>query len=378
MLTTDFDYPLPKELIAQAPAMPRDSCRLLVLDRGSGRVEHRVFTDILEYLTPQDLMIVNETKVFPARLLGHKKDSGGEAEVFLLEQIKNYRETTPGSAEPRQNHPLEKGESTSQDLSEYWTALVKPGRRLKPGAEVMVGTDLSIKVLDWVSVEGHESRGERVVELRSQEGRMVSEALHAAGHVPLPPYITQYQGPDEMYQTVYAKEETSAAAPTAGLHFTPELIERIKAAGVGWETIELQVGIDTFRSVDEENIEDHQMHTETYTVPQRVVDRIAATKAAGGRVVAVGTTCVRSLESAFNTQTGQLEAKQNARTALYITPGYHYNVVDALVTNFHVPKSTLMMLVSAFATREQILAAYQEAIDRRYRFLSFGDAMLII
>lgn len=405
MRTDDFDYNLPEELIAQAPAEPRDSCRLLVLHRGEplattgetvpldagGCVEHRYFYDIIDYLEPGDLLVANETRVMPARLIGRKAKTGGMAETLLLTRREDQ-----------------------DSLGHVWECLVSPGKRLKPGAVieyraggphapesapvVLVG-----EVLDFVP----DSRGGRLVrftpkgENASGASRTLDEAIHAAGHVPLPPYITDYEGDPEKYQTVYAmSEEHSAAAPTAGLHFTPELIERIKQKGVGWATVELEVGIDTFRLVEEDDPTEHVMHTERYHVPQSVVDAVHAAKAAGHRVIAVGTTAVRSLESAWDAQAaaseppvvarrfenapgsavegmGDIVARENATTNLYLMPGSTYHVVDALITNFHVPRSTLMMLVSALATREQIMDAYREAVQERYRFFSFGDAMLI-
>ena len=406
MRTDDFDYNLPEELIAQAPAEPRDSCRLLVLHRAEplatagdvvplaagGSVEHRHFFDIIDYLEPGDLLVANETRVMPARLIGRKARTGGVAETLLL----NRREDV-------------------DPLGHVWECLVNPGKRLKPGAviEYRAGGPhapesapvvLTGEVVDFVT----DSRGGRLVRF-TPEGenaagapRTLDEAIHAAGHVPLPPYITDYEGDPEKYQTVYAvSEERSAAAPTAGLHFTPELIARLKEKGVSWGTVELEVGIDTFRLVEEDDPAQHVMHTERYHVPQAVVDAVHATKAAGHRVVAVGTTAVRSLESAWDAQApasdpavtarrfegaegsaavtgaGDIVARENATTNLYLMPGSTFHVVDALITNFHVPRSTLVMLVSAFATRDQVIAAYEEAVRERYRFFSFGDAMFI-
>ena len=360
------------------------------LDAG-GSVEHRHFYDIIDYLEPGDLLVANETRVMPARLIGRKAKTGGMAETLLLTRREDQ-----------------------DSLGHVWECLVSPGKRLKPGAVVEYRAGgphapgsapvvLVGEVLDFVP----DSRGGRLVRFTPQgenasgAPRTLDEAIHAAGHVPLPPYITDYEGDPEKYQTVYAmSEEHSAAAPTAGLHFTPELIERIKQKGVGWATVELEVGIDTFRLVEEDDPTEHVMHTERYHVPQSVVDAVHATKAAGHRVVAVGTTAVRSLESAWDAQaaaseppvvarrfenapgsavegTGDIVARENATTNLYLMPGSTYHVVDALITNFHVPRSTLMMLVSALATREQIMDAYREAVRERYRFFSFGDAMLI-
>lgn len=386
MRTDDFDYPLPDELIAQAPAEPRDSCRLLVLNREDGSLEHRRFRDVGDYLEPGDLLVANRTRVMPARLMGHKAGSGGVAETLLLKRREDL-----------------------DPLGGVWECLVKPGKRLKQGARIEYREGGAHAPLGWPVVLTAEvvdyledNRGGRLVRFEPAEGLTLDEAIHKAGHVPLPPYITQYEGDPEKYQTVYAmREEHSAAAPTAGLHFTPELIGSLRERGVGWQTVELEVGIDTFRLVEEDDPTQHVMHTERYHVPQEVVDAVHATKAAGHRVIAVGTTSVRSLESAFDPEApvseppmvarrfedapdsartlgrGDLVERRDAKTQLYLMPGSTYHVVDGLITNFHVPRSTLMMLVSAFATREQIMAAYQAAIDERYRFLSFGDAMLI-
>ncbi|MDD5800748.1 MAG: tRNA preQ1(34) S-adenosylmethionine ribosyltransferase-isomerase QueA [Coriobacteriales bacterium] len=386
MKTDDFDYPLPDELIAQEPAEPRDSCRLLVLNREDGSLEHRHFTDIVDYLDPGDLLVANKTRVMPARLVGHKRQTGGVSETLLLKRREDL-----------------------DPMGHVWECLVNPGKRLKPGAVIEYRTGgahapmsapvvLTGEILDFLD----DNRGGRLVRYTPAEGLSLDEAMHKAGHVPLPPYITKYEGDSEKYQTVYAMhEEHSAAAPTAGLHFTPQLIDRIRQMGVGWATVELEVGIDTFRLVTEDDPTKHVMHTERYHVPQSVVDAVHATKEAGHRVIAVGTTSVRSLESAFDPDApawstpvvarrfedapdsartlgkGDIVERRDATTNLYLMPGSTYHVVDALITNFHVPRSTLMMLVSALATREQIMAAYSEAIRQRYRFLSFGDAMLI-
>ena len=358
--TSDFEYELPPELIAQEPAAERDKCRLLVMNRTTGELEDRIFCDIVDYVNPGDLLVVNETRVLPARLLGKKRGTGGTAEVFLLREVFDREPKTSRSA--------------------IWEALVKPGKRLKPGSGAIVDFEnahgtvaLSAEVIDWAA---NATRGERIVRLTTTEPSL-DEALHAVGHTPLPPYIKDYTGDEELYQTVYSKRESSAAAPTAGLHFTPELIEKLKAKGAGWETVELEVGLDTFRIVDEDDPEAHQMHTEFYTVPQSTVEAIERTKAAGGRVIAVGTTSVRSLESAWDAEAGKLLPRERAATSLYLLPGSEFHVVDALVTNFHVPRSTLMMLVSAFSSRDNIMAAYEHAVAERYRFFSFGDAMLI-
>lgn len=364
MKTSDFDYDLPPELIAQEPAADRDGCRLLALDRATGEIEDRIFRDIGDYLRPGDLLVANETRVMPARLLGAKRGTHGAAEVFLLREA--------AGPEPRTNRLA------------YWEVLVRPGKRLKPGSGAVVDfadaagdVALSAEIVDWAP---HGQRGERIAHLTTPLPSL-DEALHAVGHTPLPPYIKDYAGDEELYQTVYSRRESSAAAPTAGLHFTPELIARLEERGIGWETVELEVGLDTFRIVDEDDPEQHQIHTEFYTVPERTVAAIERTRAGGGRVVAVGTTSVRSLESAWDVDAangkGAITPRAREATSLYILPGYRFHVVDALVTNFHVPRSTLMMLVSAFAGREHIMHAYEHAIAERYRMLSFGDAMLI-
>lgn len=376
MKTEDFNYNLPEELIAQEPAAERDGCRMLVMDRETGALEDRIFRDIEEYIQPGDLIVANETRVLPARLLGSKRGTGGAAEVFLLREV--------AGPEPRTNQCA------------YWETLVRPGKRLKPGTGAVVdfldasgNIALSAEIVDWA--EGAQ-KGERVAKLTTTLPSL-DEALHAVGNTPLPPYIKNYAGDTELYQTVFSKRESSAAAPTAGLHFTPELIDRLRAKGVRWETVELEVGLDTFRVIDEEDPAEHQIHTEFFTVEQRVIDAVAETRANGGRIIAVGTTSVRSLESAWDAQLasngtskkddptaekeGGLRARAREATSLYILPGYQFHVVDALVTNFHVPRSTLMMLVSAFSSRENLLNAYDHAIEERYRLLSFGDAMFI-
>ncbi len=393
MRTDDFDYPLPDELIAQAPAEPRDSCRLLVLDRATGNVSHQHFYDIYDLLEPGDLLVANQTRVMPARLVGKKRGTGGVCETLLLKRREDL-----------------------DALGHIWECLVNPGKRLKqPGTMIEYRAGglhapesapvvLTGEIVDFVegSKGGRLVRFEPVGERADGAPYTLDEAIHAAGHVPLPPYITSYEGDPEKYQTVYAMhEEHSAAAPTAGLHFTPELIERLRAKGVNWACVELEVGIDTFRLVTEDDPTTHVMHTERYHVPPAVVDAVHATKAAGHRVIAVGTTSVRSLESAWDaaapahdpactarrfedapdsaavTGQGDITPRADEKTNLFLMPGSTFHVVDGLITNFHVPRSTLMMLVSALATREQIMAAYQAAIDEKYRFLSFGDAMFI-
>lgn len=370
MRTKDFGYDLPKELIAQEPWPKRDECRMLVLDKASGSVEDKHFYDIVDYLHEGDLLIANETRVLPARLIGEKRGTGGEAEILLL---KNVSEGKDGC---------------------YWEALVRPGRRLKPVSlaesrgttkSVSCGSKgpivdiigennqvvLSIEIVDW-----SKSEGTRIVRLLCDDDD-IDKALHKAGQTPLPPYIHGYAGDMEMYQTVYSTNESSAAAPTAGLHFTEDLIKRLTVQGIKWETVELEVGIDTFKPVEEDDPKDHQMHSELYSVSEKTVSAILETKSKGGRVIAVGTTSVRSLESAYNVESGHIEPCIRKATNLFILPGYKFNVVDSLITNFHVPESTLMMLVSAFAGYDNIMNAYKHAVACRYRFLSFGDAMFI-
>lgn len=359
MKTDDFDYELPEHCIAQEPAAERDGCKMLVMNRATGAIDDRIFRDIYDYLEPGDLLVANETRVMPARLIGAKQGTGGIAEVLLLREIFGHEAKTNTSA--------------------LWEALVRPGRRLKPGAIIEFSDEagmiaLTAEVVDWVQ---DAQKGERLVQLRSTGDMTLDEAMHAVGHTPLPPYIKNYAGDEELYQTVFSTREKSAAAPTAGLHFTPALIERIKAKGVRFETVELEVGLDTFRIVDEEDPAQHHIHTEYYTVPERVVEAINDTHAHKGRVIAVGTTSVRSLESAWDSAAESIIARDREATSLYILPGYQFHVVDALITNFHVPRSTLMMLVSAFSTRDNVMAAYQHAINSEYRMLSFGDAMFL-
>ena len=369
MKTSDFDYNLPPELIAQEPASVRDKCRMLVMSRKSGSLEDHIFSDIENMLEPGDLLVANETRVMPARLLGKKRSSGGAAEVFLL----------------RKHSQVAQANNTEA----LWDALVRPGKRLKPGSGAVVDFEnkngevvLWAQVVDWAKTA---DKGERVVKLETNMPSL-DEALHAVGHTPLPPYIKGYAGDEEMYQTVYSQHENSAAAPTAGLHFTPELISRLKAKGVLWATVDLEVGLDTFRIVDEADPVQHKMHTECYTVSQQTASMVNETKARGGRVIAVGTTSVRSLESAWQCSCssaddtnacGSVLPCKRASTSLYLLPGSTFHVVDALITNFHVPKSTLLMLVSAFSSREHIMNAYKHAIEQKYRMLSFGDAMFI-
>lgn len=334
MKTSSFNYNLPENLIAQEPHVPRDECRMLVLDKNNGDVQDKHFYDIGDYLNPGDLLIANETRVMPARLIGTKRDSGTQSEILLLDKV---------------------GEDT-------WNALVKPGRRLKPGAIVDFNDNFYCEIVDWTD-------NGRVVKLYGDD------LMHKVGKTPLPPYIHGYTGDMELYQTVYSKVEHSAAAPTAGLHFTDNLIDKLKKIGIEFEKLELEVGIDTFKPVTCENAEDHVIHTEKFSISNGLIDKILKTKKNGNKIVAIGTTSVRALESTFSQD---LKAHDRSSTSLFILPGYEFKIVDAMITNFHVPKSSLMMLVSAFAGRDNIMNAYKHAIDQEYRFLSFGDAMFII
>lgn len=344
MRTDDFDYDLPNGLIAQHPAEPRDSCRLLVLDRSSGQTDHRVFTDLPEYLRPHDLLVVNETRVLPARLHGVKDETGGAVEVLLLRE--RYENA--------------------------WECLVKPGRRLKPGTRIVFGDG----AMTGLVVDQLDTGGGRLIQFTVREARFI-DIVRRLGEMPLPPYITEPLENPEEYQTIFARDERSAAAPTAGLHFTPRLVETIKSMGVSVTHVELDVGLDTFRPVAEDDPADHRIHTEHFRVPARTAEAVNLATERGGRVVAVGTTTVRALESAYDPESEAVLPAEGA-TDLFILPGYGFNVVDAMITNFHVPRSTLMMMVSAFAGRETIMRAYSDAIERRYRMLSFGDAMLIV
>lgn len=339
MKTSDFWYDLPEELIAQTPIEPRDHSRLLAVDRQSGQVAHRHFYDILDYLEAGDVLVVNDTKVLPARLLG-QREGGGACEVLLLRQLG----------------------------PKMWETLVKPGKKLKPGATVVFGGGRLAG-----RIQAPTQAGGRIVSFTC-EGTMEA-ALDELGEMPLPPYIHEKLQDKGRYQTVYAREEGSAAAPTAGLHFTPQLLERIREKGVDVVPVLLHVGLGTFRPVKAENVEDHVMHSEFYQVTQQAADRINAARARGKRVIATGTTSVRTLESAGTPQGVLLP--QSGWTQIFITPGYQFKMVDALITNFHLPGSTLVMLVSAFLGREKTLDAYRQAVAEKYRFFSFGDAMYI-
>lgn len=340
MKTSDFYYDLPQELIAQTPIEKRDTSRLMTLNRATGEVGHHHFYELPDFLRPGDCLILNDSRVLPARLLGQRLPGGGACEVLLL---------------------TDKGDKT-------WECLVRPGRKMRTGAKLSFGNgELTAEVVG--EIEG----GNRLV--RFDYGGIFLEVLEHLGKMPLPPYIKEELQDKERYQTVYSKVLGSAAAPTAGLHFTPELLEKIAAKGVGVGYVTLHVGLGTFRPVKEEEITDHEMHSEFCTVPPETAELINRTKANGGRVICVGTTSCRTLES-WAAEDGHMEPK-SGWTNIYIYPGYRFKVMDGLVTNFHLPESTLIMLVSAFAGREHVLAAYEEAVKERYRFFSFGDAMFI-
>ncbi len=336
----DFYYDLPEELIAQDPLKVRSDSRLMLLDKETGETSHHVFSEIINYLEPGDCLVCNDTKVIPARLLGVKKDTGAAVEILLL---------------------------TRKD-GDVWECLVRPGKKLRPGAKVEFGEGImEAEVLDVIE------DGNRLVKF-SYEG-IFEERLDELGEMPLPPYITHKLQDKDRYQTVYAKHEGSAAAPTAGLHFTKELLQQIREKGVDIAYVTLHVGLGTFRPVKEENVLDHQMHSEYYVITKEAADLINKAKESGHRVICVGTTSTRTIESAAD-DNGHIEPC-SGNTQIFIYPGYRFKVLDALITNFHLPESTLIMLVSALAGREHVLSAYEEAVKERYRFFSFGDAMFI-
>ena len=336
----DFDYELPEELIAQDPLEDRSSSRLMVLDRKTGAVEHRHFRDILDYLNPGDCLVINNTKVIPARLYGAKEDTQAKIEVLLLKRKEN----------------------------DVWETLVKPGKKAKPGTRIVFGDGLLVgEVIDVVE------EGNRLIQFH-YDG-IFEEILDQLGQMPLPPYITHQLQDRNRYQTVYAKYDGSAAAPTAGLHFTKELLAAVKEKGVDIAEVTLHVGLGTFRPVKVENVLDHHMHSEFYMVSAEAAEKINHAKESGHRVISVGTTSTRTLESAAD-ESGRLK-ETSGWTEIFIYPGYQFKVIDALITNFHLPQSTLVMLVSALAGREHVLDAYKLAVQEKYRFFSFGDAMLI-
>ena len=341
MNVKDFYFDLPQELIAQDPLEDRSSSRLLVLDKNTGEMEHRHFRDITEYLRPGDCLVINNTKVIPARLFGVKEDTQAKIEVLLLKRREN----------------------------DIWETLVKPGKKCRPGTVIVFGEGLlKGTVIDVVD------EGNRLIQF-CYEG-IFEEILDQLGQMPLPPYITHQLEDKNRYQTVYAKHSGSAAAPTAGLHFTPELLEEIKAEGVEIAHVTLHVGLGTFRPVKADDILDHHMHSEFYRIEASEAEKINRAKESGHRVICVGTTSCRTVESAAD-ENGKLK-ECSGWTEIFIYPGYKFKVLDCLITNFHLPESTLIMLVSALAGREHVLAAYEEAVKERYRFFSFGDAMMIV
>ena len=351
MKVTDFNYDLPEELIAQVPIKDRSASRLMVLHRNTETIEHKTFKDIIDYLKPGDCLVRNNTKVIPARLYGIKEETGIQVEFLLLNRIEGRRK------------------SNTEKNEEIWEAMVRPGRRLKKGTKVTFGEGLlRAEILE--TIEG----GNRKV--RFEYEGIFNEILDKIGLMPLPPYIHETLKEKDRYQTVYAKYEGSAAAPTAGLHFTDELLEQIKQKGIEIANVTLHVGIGTFRPVKVENIEEHHMHTEHFYVKQKDVEKINKAKQNGGRIIAVGTTSCRVLESIADEKTG-LVKETESDTGIFIYPGYKFKCIDGLITNFHLPESTLIMLVSAFANREFIMKAYNEAVKEKYRFFSFGDAMFI-
>ena len=338
MKTSDFYYDLPEELIAQTPVYPRDSSRLLVYDRQKDEVSHRIFKDVTDYLKKGDVLVVNNTKVYPARIHA-MTEHGGKVEILLLKR---------------------------QNLTD-WEVLVKPGKKCREGTVLKVNDELSVEILSRTE------EGGRIV--RFLFDGVFEDILSRVGEMPLPPYIHEKLKDQSRYQTVYCKEEGSAAAPTAGLHFTTELLDRIRGMGVEIVEVQLNVGLGTFRPVKVEDVTTHKMHTEYYSVTEEAAEKINAAKREGRRVIAVGTTSVRTLESAAN-ENGAVEAK-HGDTDIFIYPPYKFKVVDALITNFHLPESTLVMLVAAFTSREKILELYNLAVKEKYRFFSFGDAMFI-
>ena len=341
MKTSDFYYDLPEELIAQKPVYPRDSSHLMVIDRKKDTIEHRIFRDVIEYLNPGDVLVVNETRVIPARLYGVKAETGGAIEFLLLKRL---------------------------NLTD-WEVILKPGKRAKPGAEFIFGEGKLKATILSIGEDGGRT-------VRFTWDGVFEEILDELGQMPLPPYIHERLEDRNRYQTVYAKTDGSAAAPTAGLHFTPELLDRIREKGIDVVPVLLHVGLGTFRPVKEENVDDHHMHSEYYEVTEEQAKRINAARNGGGRVICVGTTSVRTLETVAD-DSGVIHAGSGF-TQIFIKPGVRIKAVDALITNFHLPESTLLMLVSAFIGRETALKAYETAVKERYRFFSFGDAMLIV
>ena len=353
----DFDYELPENLIAQTPVEPRDASRLMIVRRDGGALEHRIFRDVTEYLRPEDVLVINDTRVIPARIVGHRA----------------LRMTPDGIAVPTEETAPVELLLLRQRENDVWEALAGPGKRARPGDVLSFGDGTLT-----ARVEGIGEEGCRIVRFTADRERYetVYEALHRLGSMPLPPYIREKLRDPERYQTVYARHEGSAAAPTAGLHFTPELLGRIREMGVAVAPVLLHVGLGTFRPVKEERIADHEMHAEYISVSEESAALINERRARGGRIIAVGTTSCRTLESAADED--GIVHPVSADTGIFIYPGYRFRATDALITNFHLPKSTLLMLVSALAGRERMLAAYREAVKCGYRFFSFGDAMMIV
>ncbi len=340
MTIDEFDYHLPEELIAQTPLKQRDHSRLLVLDKISGKTDHKHFYNIVDLLNEGDLLVLNDSKVIPARIFGTRKETGGLVEVLLLKALEEN----------------------------VWEVLVKPGKKARPGQVLEFQENMSGTVLEILE------DGKRKIQFEHQ-APTIYEVLDRIGKMPLPPYITAQLEDQGRYQTVYARELGSAAAPTAGLHFTPEIMERIRAKGVQMAFVTLHVGLGTFRPVKENDVSKHIMHSEYFSVPNETAELIRKTKESGKRVISVGTTATRTLESAFDPELNLV--RSSGDTDIFIYPGYHFKVIDALITNFHLPKSTLIMLVSALAGKENVLNAYAEAVKKKYRFFSFGDAMFI-
>jgi len=336
--TEDFSYELPEELIAQVPAEKRDCSRLMVMDRKTGELSHRHFYDVVDYFSEGDVLVLNRSRVIPARLFGKRADTGADIEILLLKKLEN----------------------------DCWETLVRPGKKCKASTKIIFGDGELCAEITEITEEGN-----RILHFTSKNGT-VSDAIHKIGQMPLPPYITSRASEKERYQTVYSKEEGSAAAPTAGLHFTPELLQRLEAKGVKIVTVLLHVGLGTFRPVKEREIKNHVMHAEWFSISKEAAETINNRK---GRLICVGTTSCRVLESVAD-ENGKLKACEG-ETAIFIYPGYRFKAVEGLITNFHLPESTLIMLVSAFSDREKVLNAYKTAVNEKYRFFSFGDAMLL-
>jgi S-adenosylmethionine:tRNA ribosyltransferase-isomerase len=349
---SDFDYDLPPERIAQTPIEPRDASRLLVLHRETGIIEHRRFHDIGAYLRPGDLLVANQSRVIPARLMGHRAETGGAVEVLLLAE-----RADPGA--------------------DYWETLVRPGRRLHEGSRIVFSDENGAELLHGEILQRTDAGGRIVRFWVNGTDETVRQCIDRLGRMPLPPYIHETLQDPERYQTVYARISGSAAAPTAGLHFTPGLLDELRGQGVRVGFVTLHVGLDTFRPVEVDDFREHKMHSEEIDLDEATAELIHETRGAGGRVFAVGTTAMRVLESVAAVHDGRIRPYHGA-TRLFITPGYRFQAVDAMITNFHLPRSTLLLLVSAFASKDLIEKAYQEAIREQYRFFSFGDAMLMV